>query len=456
MTVPRLIADVLGDAVRVDPDREAMVARSARLTYRELDVAAERAADGLWKLGVRTGQTIAVSLPNDADIVVVFHAAMRLGAIWVGLNRALAAEEKRYMVADAGATLLIADPEMVTQARPVLAPDLTIVEVQPGDIAAGRGIWASANVERPAVLVDPFAPAALAYTSGTTGRPKGVVQSQHNLLVPGAVLVATRGYGAELRKADCLPLTILNMLVLTTLLTAQCGGTCIVMDRIDAPGIVEWIRNEQATTWNGVPAILSSMATDPSITRADLASITEVWTGGDSCPRAIAEAFERRFGLPLHSTYGLTEAPTVVSIDPPGMVGRPDASGRPLPHLLVTIRDEHDRSVPTGAAGEVCVEPVAEGPWAGVYRSMLGYLHHDEATAHALRGGRLHTDDVGVIDEDGLLTIRGRRSAVIIRGGANVYPAEVERVIAEIPGVAASAVFRGPRRSPGPARGRRG
>ncbi|MFI5045194.1 MAG: class I adenylate-forming enzyme family protein, partial [Acidimicrobiales bacterium] len=291
--------------------------------------------------------------------------------------------------------------------------------------------------------VDPVgSPAVFAYTSGTTGRPKAVMHSQHNLLLPGAVLVAERGYGPDLRKGDCLPLTIPNMLVLTTLLTAQAGGTCVIMDRLDAPGIAAWIRDEHITTWNGVPAMLSALAIDESVTRDDLASLVEVWSGGDSCPDAIRRSFTEKFGLAPTSTYGLTEAPTVISIDDVDRPGEcPGTSGRPLPHVEVTIRTDDDEIVPTGVVGEVCVAPSHRGRWAGRYTPMLGYHGHPDATQEQLRGGALRTGDLGSLDRHGHLTIRSRRSAVIVRGGANVYPAEVERVIREVPGVVDCAVF---------------
>jgi acyl-CoA synthetase (AMP-forming)/AMP-acid ligase II len=215
--------------------------------------------------------------------------------------------------------------------------------------------------------------------------------------------------------------------VLTTLLVSQAGGCSIVMDRIDAEGVAEWIRNERVTTWNGPPALLLSLATMDSVAPDDLASLTEVWTGGADCPEAIRSAFEEKFGLPVLATYGLTEAPTVVSIDPVGGPHVAGASGRPLPHLEVTIDD-----------GEVCVAPA---PGDDRYRLMLGYWQREEATAAALAGGKLHTGDIGFLDDDGVLHLRDRKSLVIIRGGANVYPAEVERVLAERPELGASAVF---------------
>jgi long-chain acyl-CoA synthetase len=286
--------------------------------------------------------------------------------------------------------------------------------------------------------IDADAPAGIAYTSGTTGRPKGAVHSQRGLLTPGAVLVETRGYDHTLRKGDCFPFTILNLAVLTTLLVSQAAGTSIVMDRIDAEGVAEWIRRERVTTWNGPPALLHSLASMDTVAPADLASLEEVWTGGADCPEAIRAAFEEKFGLPVLATYGLTEAPTVVSIDPPRGPHVPGASGLVLPHLAVTIRDEGGAVLPSGDTGEVCVG-AAEGD--DRYPLMLGYWNRPAETEAVLAGGVLHTGDLGFLDHDGYLHLRDRKSLVIIRGGANVYPAEVERVLQAIDGVAASAVI---------------
>jgi long-chain acyl-CoA synthetase len=419
------IAGVLDRALAEGPDREALVTRSGRLTYAALDAEANRAAQALWALGVRPGDRVAASLPNDTAVVVAFHGAMRIGAVWLGVNRALAPPEKRFQLEDSEASLLLSDDEPPGGPTPVVGAD------------AWRDALASAGTEPPGVDVDPSAPAGIAYTSGTTGRPKGAVHSQRGLLVPGAVLVESRGYDATLRKGDCFPFTILNMAVLTTLLVAQAGGTSIVMDRIDAEGVAAWIRRERVTTWNGPPALLHSLASMDSVAPDALASLREVWTGGADCPEAIRTAFAAKFGLPVLATYGLTEAPTVVAIDPPAGPHVAGASGRPLPHLAVTAVDDAGRALPPGEAGEVCV---GAAPGDDRYPLMLGYWRRDEAGAQVLAGGVLHTGDVGFLDDDGYLHLRGRRNLVIIRGGANVYPAEVERVLQAHDGVAASAV----------------
>lgn len=389
----------------VDPSREALVTRSGRWTYGELDEMAARAAGALRAMGVRPGDRVAACLPNDVDIIVAFHGAMRLGAIWVGINQALAAPEREFMLADSGASLLLADPD------------------------EWRAAIAAATPLRDLPAVDPFAAAGLAYTSGTTGRPKGVIHSQHNLLVPGAVLVHSRGYDAALRKGDCLPLTILNMMVLTTLLVAQAGGTAVIMDTLYAEDVADWIERERVTVWNGPPPLLHTMAHSDGVRPGALASLREAWSGGADLPPALRAAFGRKFGVPVVGTYGLSEAPTVVSIDPPTGEHVEGASGRVLPHLAVETVDD-----------ELCVRAAASGEFAGLYRPPLGYWNRPDIGEAVAADGLLHTGDIGFVDDGGWLHVRDRKKLVIVRGGANVYPAEVERVLQAIPGVAGSAV----------------
>ncbi|HJR26834.1 MAG TPA: AMP-binding protein, partial [Acidimicrobiales bacterium] len=306
VAIPASVAHVFDRVLAEDPDREALVTRTARCTYAELDRLADRAAHALAGLGVGPGDRIGASLPNEIDVVAAFHGAMRLGAVWVGVNRAFAPPEKAFILDDAGASLFLVDEPV-----PGVAPRTVLLdEWQAAMTAADEGPRRAA--------VDPLAPAGIAYTSGTTGHPKGAVHSQRNLLVPGAVLVESRGYGPDLRKGDCLPLTILNMMVLTTLLVAQAGGTCIVMDRLDPEGVADWIRDHRVTTWNGPPALLHGLATNDAVRPEDLAGLDEVWTGGADCPAAIQQQFEAKFGHPVLATYGLSEAPTVVTIDPRG------------------------------------------------------------------------------------------------------------------------------------------
>ena len=164
-----------------------------------------------------------------------------------------------------------------------------------------------------------------------------------------------------------------------------------------------------------------------------------MWAGGGDLAASIRADFTRKFGVPLAAVYGLTEAPTVVTMERPGTTD-PPSNGPPLSHLAVRIVDDLGRTVGPGQSGEVVVGPTTDGPWAGVYTPMLGYWGRPDATAAALVDGWLHTGDIGVLDEHGHLLIRDRKNVMIIRGGANVYPAEVERVLVAVPGVRGAVV----------------
>jgi acyl-CoA synthetase (AMP-forming)/AMP-acid ligase II len=427
------VADCFAPVLAVEPGREALVARSGRWTYAELDSECAKAAQVWRDLGVRAGDRVAACLPNDADIVFAFHGAMRLGAIWVGINAHLAPPEKAYLLSDSGTSVLLCDEATATSLAPHRADLPDVREILA--LQRWQQLLAAATPATDLSAVDPDAPAGLGYTSGTTGRPKGAVHSQRNLLLPGAVLAASRGWGPDLRKGDCLPLTILNMQVLTTLTTSAAGGTAVIMDQIYASGVADWIGREAVTVWNGPPALLHSLVTDDGIAPVALQSLREAWSGGSALPEVLRQRFRSKFGVPVIGTYGLTEAPTVVAIDPPDGCFAEGASGQVLPHLQVTI-DGTGQSEP----GDICVSAVQTGPYAGLYRPPLGYWQRPEASAALAPGGVLRTGDIGFVDDDGWLHIVDRRNLVIMRGGANVYPAEVERVHDALPGVAASVV----------------
>jgi acyl-CoA synthetase (AMP-forming)/AMP-acid ligase II len=163
--------------------------------------------------------------------------------------------------------------------------------------------------------------------------------------------------------------------------------------------------------------------------------------GGADCPEEFRDLYRQRFGREVGIGYGMTEAPTAVTSADGTPSAKPGLCGKALPQIEIQVLDEDERPVPAGEMGEICVGPARKGEWAGVYTPMLGYWNRPDATAEALKGGLYHTGDVGLLEADGTLYIRGRRNELILRGGANVYPAEVERVLGEHPAVAAVAVF---------------
>jgi acyl-CoA synthetase (AMP-forming)/AMP-acid ligase II len=443
---PATVAAVLDRMVAADPGREALVGRGGRFTYAALDATANRAASALAALGVRAGDRVAASLPNDVDIVVAFLGAMRLGAIWVGVPRILAPPEKAFLLRDADARVLLTVSAIAAELVPHAATLPALERVATVDEAPALAVsWPRCVADAsPAALrteVDPFAPAAIAYTSGTTGFPKGAVHSQHNLLVPGAVAAATGAYGSEVAQGVMLPLTILNLVVLVPLLAFQDGSRCVVMDRTDALGVADWVRRERVGHFAAVPTIYRDLLTHPEVAPADLRSLRRPEVGGAECSEEVRALYRARFGADPTIGYGMTEAPTAVARSTGTEARGPGLCGRAVPWVELSIRDEADRPLPAGAVGEICVGPARSGPFAGVWTPMLGYWRRPDATRAALRGGVYHSGDLGFLDATGALYIRGRRNELILRGGANVYPAEVERVLRQDPRVGDCAVL---------------
>lgn len=445
---PQSVADILTPGLTERPDAEALVCRHARYTYKQLDAEVERAANALEHLGVSSGDRVAGSLGNYSELVVAFLATQRLGAIWVGVARPLAGPEKLYILADAGVQIFLADEEIAAQVRPLLgeAPELRkLLVVRPGEPSCEwrqeltkHGAAAASPSPR---AVDPFAAAAIAYTSGTTGFPKGAVHSQHNMLLPGAVAAVTGSYPREQIHGVLLPLTILNLVVLVPLLAFQIRGTCVCMDRLDPLGIAEWVREEKIEHFAAVPTIYHGLLTHEDISKSDLETLVRPEVGGAECPQEFLKLYRERFGSEVSIGYGMTEAPTAVTRSSGERPPTAGLCGRALAQIAISILDEQGQELPVGDVGEICVGPASEGTFQGVYTPMLGYWNKPEETAKALREGLYHSGDLGHLDAAGDLFISGRRNELILRGGANVYPAEVERILASHENVAAAAVL---------------
>ena len=443
----RDVASCLDRSVAAKPDAEALVGRFARYSYRQLDEAINAAAAALRSLGVGSGDRVAASAGNHPDIVIAFFAAQRLGAIWVGISRPLAGPEKAFQLKDSGARVFLADSAAMAQIGPRRAelPDLAhLIDMEPGETPNAwlRLVDAHAGARRPDVAIDPHAPAAIAYTSGTTGHPKGAVHSQHNMMVVAASThEGLKGghWRPGLRRGVTLGLTILNLMILEPVTALSGGGACVCMDRADAAGVAEWIRRERIETFTSAPATVFDLLTRPEIDPADLSSLIFAGAGGANVPDELRRLYAERFGSPLTTSYGLTEAPTAVTGTAVGGLV-PGSAGRAFAHLQVAILDPDGKVRPHGEAGEICVRAARDGAWAGVYTPMLEYWRRPEETAATLRGGWLHTGDIGVMDAAGELFVKDRMKEMIIRGGANIYPAEVERVLVSDPRVREAAV----------------
>ena len=415
---PLSLGPLLERAVAAVPDKAALVGARGRLSYVELVDEVSRAAAALGELGVRAGDRVAVSLANDVDIVTALMGIWAQGAVFVGVHTVLAPPEKRYLIDDCEPSLyLAADATEDVGSSRLVGLDEWRLRV---DGAEPLDPWPEG---------DPLGLAAIAYTSGTTGNPKGVMHSQHNALLQGAVAVSRGSYDSDDVFLCVHPLTILNLQVLHGLTTIQALATCAIADRHDPVSLARWIKQEGVTHFAVVPTVAYDLLTHPEVHPDDLVTLTKPRVGGAAMPESVKLLFEERFGVKPATSLGITEGPTLVTRQDPDRPIIEGSCGRALPHIEVKVLDDDDRPVPVGEVGEICFGPRRDGPWAGVYRTMLGYWGRPELSAETLRGGMVHSGDLGRFDAHGELYIVERRSQMIIRGGNNIYPAEVERVL---------------------------
>ncbi len=407
---PRSVAAILDATVRTYPDRLALVDGGRVWTYTELDSAVGRAAGALATHGVGPGDRVIWSLPNCAEIVVGFLATARRGAVWVGLHPRLSPAEQASLVGHCDPTLIV------------------------DELAAWQDKVAQSTTAR-VIDIDPHEPAAFAYTSGTTGTPKAAVHSQHNLLWPGLVSVEMDPPGTDDRTGTPFALTTLNLMVLGPLAAFARGGAAVVLHHTDAADFAVEVSETRLTRAILVPTMLHDLVAEgvePSL----FESVHTVLVGGAGTPQGTRDAFTQRFGIVPVLSYGLSEAPTGVA-----RTGLDSSIGAtPLPLFEVQIRDSEGNPVGPGTEGEICLKPASNGRWAGSWSPTLGYWQAPDATRALLRGDALNTGDIGVLDDSGRLQVRGRAGDVIVRGGANIYPTEIERVLLEHRDVDAAAV----------------
>ncbi|WP_030815386.1 class I adenylate-forming enzyme family protein [Streptomyces sp. NRRL S-337] len=372
-----------------------------------------RAAASLRSRGVGRGDVVALLLPNRADFVVALFAAWRLGATVTPVNPALTEGEVRYQLGDAGAAVVVtAEPSPLDGA-------LTVAEL-------GAGPEDAAAPE-----TDADALALLIYTSGSTGRPKGVMLDHANLAAMAGMMIEA----ARLSEADhsllILPLFHVNGIVVGVLSPLLAGGRVTVAGRFRAETFFDVVAAARPTCFSAVPAIYSMLAELPGQMPPDTSSVRFAACGAAPMPPALIDRFERRYGIPILEGYGLSEGTCASTTNPLDGPRKPGTVGLPLPGQQVAVMDPLGRIVPAGTTGEV----VVRGP-----NVMRGYLGRPEETARTVVDGWLHTGDVGRFDEDGYLVLVDRIKDMIIRGGENIYPKEIETVLGDHPAVLEAAV----------------
>jgi long-chain acyl-CoA synthetase len=358
-------------------------------------------------------------LPNTVSLVVSLFAAWRLGAAVTPINPSLRPAEVTYQLSDADAKVLIVDtvPDFDIGARPVItASDMTSTP-DVGQLGpAHRGDDALA---------------LLIYTSGTTGRPKGVMLDHANLLAMcRSVIDAFAITGAD-HSLLILPLFHVNGIVIGTLSPLLAGGRTTIAGRFSPKTFFDRIEQSGATYFSAVPTIYTMLCGLPAEVKPDTSSVRFAICGAAPASVELLEQFQSRYGIPIIEGYGLSEGTCASTINPLDGPRKAGTVGLPLPGQSIRLLDANGDPVPDGEAGEVAIQ----GP-----NVMRGYLNRPEETAKTIVDGWLHTGDIGRFDEDGYLMLVDRAKDMIIRGGENIYPREIEAVAHQLPQIAEAAV----------------
>ncbi|MBV9872162.1 MAG: long-chain fatty acid--CoA ligase [Frankiaceae bacterium] len=419
-------------------ERPMTVFEGRTTTYGEMAARVAALAAGLTARGVGRGDVVGLLSYNCPEFLETLFAANYLGAIAMPINWRLAAPEVRYILEHSGARALVCDEALMTLGGQAAAgleqpPELLCVAVDPPEgwtaLAAIRDYEAvvpSASVEADDIH-------RLMYTSGTTGRPKGVMLTHANLAWKNLAHLVEFGFTSTDLGLACGPLYHVGALDLTTTTLIAAGGTTIIHRAFDAAAVVDEIERSRVSTVWLAPAMVNAIMALPGIESRDLSSVRVVINGGEKMPIPLIERIQKVFSAAWFAdAYGLTETVSGDTfLDRDSIITKLGSVGRPCLHLELDVWDDAGRSVGPGARGEI----VMRGP-----KVFKGYWRDADATERAFAGGWFHTGDIGVRDEDGYLFIVDRLKDMIVSGGENVSGSEVERVIYEHAAVLEAAV----------------
>ncbi|MCL6610743.1 MAG: long-chain fatty acid--CoA ligase [Peptococcaceae bacterium] len=431
----------LAEQSRLNPEKEAIVYHDQRITYRQLNTMIDKLANGLMQLGILPGDRVLLVMENCPEFIISYYAIIKIRGIVVPAN-------PNYTMNELGIIMLDALPAAVITSRQLVPLFLKLS----GEIKISRGIIATGykgeekGVQSYEKVIDSgedtFQPdkipsrhdvIELMYTSGTSGTPKGAMLTHHNL------------YRNALTFAQCCNITSSDRSLLIAPAHHAAAQTCVmnvsllvgaslvVHDGWRGPRpLLEAIQKEKITFYFGPPTMYALLVKFPDTDRYDLSSWRLAFTGAAPTPPDVFRAFEEKFGLKLIEGYGLTETSPVVTVMPLDGPYKAGSIGLPIPGVEVKIVDYEDREVPAGQIGEIVVRG---------HNVMKGYYNRPEETNWVMRNGWFHTGDLGYMDSDGYFYIVDRKKDLIIRGGLNIHPREIEEVLYSHPVIFDAAVI---------------
>jgi len=429
------LALLLKDSTEAYAERPVLIADNRRITYRQLYLAVQSVARLLKKMNMKKGDKVALMLPNIPEFVYTYFAVVQSGAVAVLLNTSSTPAELGYLLNNSDSIILITTESSEKKYREIetqLSTCHTVCLVDSEEIRSQIAMQESTDsLSQPETPIDPDDPAEIIYTAGLTGKPLGAVLSHRNL---GAQLDMIQPIFR--RQPDDVGLCLIPLFhsfgaTVNMLNVIQAGCSTVMMDRLTMDNLFATIEREKISYICAVPRLYVGMVFYDKLSKYNIDSLKLCVTGGSAMPAEFIPAFEQKFGVRILEGYGLTEAAPACSFNRIELIAKPGSIGTALTGIDIKMVDDFGHEVPRNVVGEL----VLRGG-----NVMQGYYKDEAATASVIKDGWLYTGDLGKMDEDGYIFLTGRKKRMIITSGFNVYPREVETVIAEHKAVSAVRV----------------
>jgi long-chain acyl-CoA synthetase len=423
------LAKILTDSAARDPEHVALKLDAAELSYGRLEEGSARVAGLLRDKGLAPGDRVGIMLPNVPYFAVCYYGVLRAGAVVVPMNVLLKRREVAFYLGDSGAKLMFAWEGFAQEAQAGAdEAGAECVLVVPGEFE--RMLEGIEPVHELAETADTDT-AVILYTSGTTGTPKGAELTNASLTRNCTAIGALLDLGVGAVTLGALPLFHSFGQTCAMNATIVAGGTLTLVPRFDPGKALEVIQRDNVNVFQGVPTMYGAMLHYPGREQYDLSRLQLCASGGSAMPVELMRGFEAAFGCKVLEGYGLSETSPVASFNHPDRERKPGSIGTPIEGVQMKVVDDDGHEVPQGEVGEIVIRG---------HNVMKGYWGRPDATAEAIRDGWFHSGDMALVDEDGYFFIVDRKKDLIIRGGYNVYPREIEEVLYEHPAVREAAV----------------
>jgi long-chain acyl-CoA synthetase len=428
------ILELLRERIAATPDKVFLFSQpdSRQYTYREFGDAVERTASLLAHHGIKKGHAVSLLMPNGAEYVIAYFACWRLGALAGPINSLLKPQEVAYVISNSEAKALLVHSQFLPTIESVRQelPELSNIVVFDNEAEATREMGSTQIADIDIALDDE---AIIIYTSGTTGKPKGCLLTHQNVIANARQISQWLGFTAADRLLTVMPLFHMNAVSVTTMAGLYAGGSTVVSPKFSASRFWQIVSDYQVTSFGSVATMLSMLLTsypDGVPEGFNTKQLRFAMCGSAPVPAETIKRFEETFDCLVVEGYGLSESTCRSTFNPPDQRRRAGSCGLPIGNEMRVV-DEQDNDVPAGSLGEILLRGE---------NILKGYYKNPEATKIAFRNGWFHTGDVGYRDQDGFYYIVDRKSDMIIRGGENIYPREIDEVLYQHPAIAAAAV----------------